>query len=235
MRKMSINFQLILFAFIIKSISSNNLVSKTIELINGNDSTKSSINAFINKHKDILDNISNDLLLLYNNNFDTKFLLNKKEYSEANSPLIFFVKLELENLKNKINNHTNISSILDEYNTKLSLLGSILNNNNISFHLENYEKYIIQLHQNYSQNIIDFIELLLQKNNTNHIKFVVEILMNYLVPFKENMKRLTTNVAHKTKTKILCLRPFILITYYNYITFYINYKKKDLRSRSHFM
>ena len=179
MRKMSINFQLILFAFIIKSISSNNLVSKAIELINGNDSTKSSINAFINKHKDILDNISNDLLLLYNNNFDTKFLLNKKEYSEANSPLIFFVKLELENLKNKINNHTNISSILDEYNTKLSLLGSILNNNNISFHLENYEKYIIQLHQNYSQNIIDFIELLLQKNNTNHIKFVAEILMNY--------------------------------------------------------
>ena len=76
---MPIYFQLILFVFIIKSFSSNNLVSEIIELLNENNSTKSSIYDFINNHKDILDNISNDLLNLYNNNFNKEYLPNKKK------------------------------------------------------------------------------------------------------------------------------------------------------------
>ena len=76
---MSIYFQLILFVFIIKSISSNNLVTKIKELLKENNSTKSSANDFINNNKDILNSISNNLLFLYKNNFGINYLPNKKE------------------------------------------------------------------------------------------------------------------------------------------------------------
>ena len=76
---MPIYFQLILFVFIIKSISSQNLASKIIELLNENNSTKSSIYDFINNDKNILDNIPNDLLNLYNNNFGIKYIPNSKK------------------------------------------------------------------------------------------------------------------------------------------------------------
>jgi len=207
MKKMSIYFQLILFVFIVKSISSNNLVSKIKELLKENNSTKSSANEFINNNKDILNNISNNLLFLYNNNFGIKYLSNKKvnkvninenEFGKLNrylsekfylnkEPINIIVILDLiesmlidsEILENVVlKNHTGLSSLLDDLKNEIKKkVNGIFKFDESKFIY--LSEFIITKFHIKTENIIDFIKLLIP-NKRNHIKFVIEILKNFI-------------------------------------------------------
>jgi len=191
---MPIYFQLILFVFIIKSISSQNLASKIIELLNENNSIKSSLNDFINNDKNILDNIPNDLLNLYNNNFGIKYIPNSKKdkvnkninenaISKPNryltsiikepseiKPILDFIKFYL------LKNCTELIDLI--YNYSDSPLLFILKEFDILPYLQKYKKYAMQICTNENiKNTIDLIDLL---QNENHIKFITEIIENYL-------------------------------------------------------
>ena len=197
MRKMSIYFQLILFSFIIKSIPSKNLASKIIELLNENNSTISSLNDFINIHKDILDNISNGLLNLYNINFGIKYLPNNKKdkvnkninencISKSNRYLTkkFHLNKEPSKIKGLLNLIKgilldNCSQFIDSiYSGSDTILLPILKELNVLPYFEKYKNYVIEICTNKNiKNTIDFINLL---QNENHIKFITEIIENFL-------------------------------------------------------
>ena len=194
---MSIYFQLILFSFIIKSIPSKNLASKIIELLNENNSTISSLNDFINIHKDILDNISNGLLNLYNINFGIKYLPNNKKdkvnkninencISKSNRYLTkkFHLNKEPSKIKGLLNLIKgilldNCSQFIDSiYSGSDTILLPILKELNVLPYFEKYKNYVIEICTNKNiKNTIDFINLL---QNENHIKFITEIIENFL-------------------------------------------------------
>ena len=208
---MSKYFQLILFVFIIKSFSSNNLVSEIIELLNENNSTKSSIYDFINNHKDILDNISNDLLNLYNNNFNKEYLPNKKKVNnningngiaKLNRHLTKefdlnektkIIKNILKSIKDVIlQNSTNLIDLIYNNSYISSLLNKLFDDLNIFPYLEKYKKKIIKIYANKYNNTIDLINLLVL--NDNHIKFIIEIIRNFI---NHNLKKYILNYAKK--------------------------------------
>jgi len=184
MRKMSIYFQLILFVFIIKSISSNNLVSEIKELLKGNNSSKSLANDFINNNKDGLDNISNNLLFLYNNNFGIKYLLNKIEDKDNINENEFtklnrYLSEKLYINKNSIN--TTIFDDIESIPINSSILTpfqSLLKNiSNISkFDLYGFINKLLLNNPKNINNINNIINLL--QNKEFHIKFIKRILEN---------------------------------------------------------